>query len=426
MEKAHLSGIVLALLLVLSPLFSYASTTAVPSSRSEIYSFINQVWETNPGIQSVEAEVIAAKANASALSRPIYNPELELNGEQVHKDAQEDTYTVGISQPIDLFNKRGANRQVGQASLAEVQALLAAKKLSVGTAAFTALVNFNVAQEIADLARKRTELLRSFVQLTEKKHAVGDLGQAALDQAKLALSEAIAQQASTEIALNQAKEALAAITNDITNAWPALPNKLPQPPQFPNDPTSLLQQLPSLQVLHYRANTANARIKVAQTNTRPDPTISLRGGEEDKNALVGLTFSIPLFVRNNFHDQVAGANQEAIAADKARLDAYWHAKARLQGSISRYKILYRSYSQWQEISAGSLNSGIKLLNKLWDAGEINTTDYLIQLKQRIDNQIAGTELQGQTWQAWFQWLDASGNLNQWLGDDGQPNKRDIS
>jgi len=278
---------------------------------------------------------------------------------------------------------------------------------------------------VVDLAIRRTHLLKKFEQLTEKKYAVGDLGQAALDQSRLALSEAIAQQANAEISLSQAKEALAAITNRTANAWPALSSHLPRPPQLPKDPTRLLQQLPSIQILNYRTNMANALIKVAETNTRPDPTISLRGGQEDKKALIGLSFSIPLFVRNNFQDQVRSASQEAIAIDKARLNAYWQAKARLQGATSRYDVLYRAYKQWGNVSAGSLHAGIKLLDKLWSAGEINTTDYLIQLKQRIDSQIAGTELQGQTWQAWFLWLDASGNLDHWLGLSAQLTTRDI-
>ncbi len=425
MEKRYLT-IGVTILCLLSPLWGYGATLNNPPPNAAIRSFLNQAWQTNPSIQAAEAEVNAASANASALGRPIYNPELELDGERVHKDAQEDTYTVGISQTIDLFNKRGANRQVGQSTLAEAQATLAAQKLAVGVAALTALREFNTTQQIADLAKKRTKLLRKFVQLTEKKQAAGDLGQAALDQSRLALSEAIAQQANAGIALSQAKEALAAITNHTTDAWPALSSHLPSLSHLPNDPVRLLQQLPSIQILNYRANTANARIRVAKTNTRPDPTISLRGGQEDKKALVGLSLSIPLFVRNNFHDQVTSASQEAIAIDKARLNAYWQAKARLQGTASRYNLLYRSYKQWRDISAGSLNGGIKLLDKLWDAGEINTTDYLRQLKQRIDSQIAGTELQGQTWQAWFQWLDASGNLNLWLGYDAQSHNGGIN
>lgn len=421
MSRRHFLILGLTILALLSPIWGYASSPSSPPSA--IRSLLDQVWQTNPSIQSAEAEVSAATANASASGRPIYNPELELDGERVRKDSQEDTYTVGISQTIDLFNKRGANRQVGQFTLAEAQASLAAQKLTVGIAALTALREFNTTQQIASLAKKRTQLLKKFVELTEKKHAAGDLGQAALDQSRLALSEAIAQQANTEFALSQAKEALAAITNRTANAWPALPSQLPRLPQLPSDPTRLLQQLPSIQILNYRANTANARIRVAKTNTRPDPTISLRGGQEDKKALIGLSLSVPLFVRNNFHDQVTSASQESIAIDKARLNAYWQAKARLLGTASRYGILYSSYNQWSNVSAGSLNGGIKLLDKLWDAGEINTTDYLIQLRQRIDSQIAGTELQGQTWQAWFQWLDASGNLDHWLGLSAQPHNR---
>ncbi len=408
----------LTILALLSPLSGYAS-----SPPTAICSFLDQAWQTNPSIQSAEAEVNAAAANASALRRPLYNPGLEFDGERVRNDPQEDTYTIGLSQTIDLPNKRGANRKVGQSTLAETQAALAAQRLSVGIAALTALSEYNTALQVSDLAKRRTKLLVKFVQLTEKKYTAGDLGQAALDQSRLALSEAIAQQANVEIARSQAKEALAAITNRTAKAWPTLSGRLPQPPQLPKDSTRLLQQLPSIQMVNYSANTARARIAVAKTNTLPAPTISLRGGQEDKKALIGLNLSIPLFVRNNFHDQVASAGQEAIAIDKARLNAYWRAKARLQGTASRYSLLYLADQQWRTISAGSLNGGIKLLDKLWDAGEINTTDYLIQLKQRIDSQIAGTELQGQTWQAWFQWLDASGNLDHWLGISAQSHNR---
>lgn len=420
MSQRYILVLGLTVLSLLLPLCGYASIPHIPISSTPVNLFIEQVWQTNPSIQSAEAEVNAAIANASALERPLYNPELEFDGERVRNDSQEDTYTIGVSQTIDLFGKRRANRQVGQSILSETQAALAAKKLSVGIAALTALREFNTAQQVTDLAAKRTQLLKKFVQLTEKKYAAGDLGQAALDQSRLALSEAIALQASTEIFLSNAKEALAAITNRTADVWPTLLNDLPDPPQLPKDLTVLLQQLPSIQILNYRASTAKARIKVAKTNTRPDPTISLRGGQEDQKALIGLNLRMPLFVRNNFQDQVIRANQEATAIYKMRLNAYWQAKARLQGTASRYDLLYRAYKEWSNVSAGSLNRGIILLDKLWVAGEINTTDYLIQLKQRIDSQIAGSELLGQTWQAWIFWLDASGNLDHWLGCSVQP------
>lgn len=407
----------LTAVLLIFPLWAWGfepiSTSSRPSIKIRL--FLNQVWRTNPSIQSAKASVDAASANALALSRPLYNPELEFDGERVSNVPEDDTYTVEIKQTIDLFNKRGANRRVGQLTLAQAQAILAAQRLSVGIAALTALREFNTDHAIVVLAKQRTKLLKRFVDATDKKYAAGDLDQASLDQSRLTLSEAIAQQANAEVTLSQAKEALAAITNRMTDAWPALQNHLPGPPHLSDVSVRLLRQLPSLQILNYRTITANARIKVAETNTRPDPTIGVRGGQEDKNALIGLSLNIPLFVRNNFQAQVTSACHEAIAADKTRVNAYWHAKARLNATASRYEILYRAYKQWSSISTRSLKSGITLLDKLWEAGEINTTDYLIQLKLRIDSQIAGVELQGETWQAWLEWLDASGNLDRWLG-----------
>ena len=55
-----------------------------------------------------------------------------------------------------------------------------------------------------------------------------------------------------------------------------------------------------------------------------------------------------------------------------------------------------------------------LIERLWQTGEINSTDYIVQLKQRIDSQIAGVELKGRAWQAWSEWLRASGQVESWL------------
>ena len=73
--------------------------------------------------------------------------------------------------------------------------------------------------------------------------------------------------------------------------------------------------------------------------------------------------------------------------------------------------LYAAMNRWQHASKHSLDGGIELLNRLWSAGELSTTDYLVQLKQRIDSQIAGQELNGKAWQMWFSVMEASGQLN---------------
>ncbi len=55
-----------------------------------------------------------------------------------------------------------------------------------------------------------------------------------------------------------------------------------------------------------------------------------------------------------------------------------------------------------------------LLESMWETGEINTTDYLFQVQQTLDTQIAGIKLHRNLWGARIEWLSASNTLNKWL------------
>ena len=58
---------------------------------------------------------------------------------------------------------------------------------------------------------------------------------------------------------------------------------------------------------------------------------------------------------------------------------------------------------------------IILLEKMWQAGELTATDFLIQAKQNIDTLMTATSLKGEVWQAAIAWLEASGQVEIWLG-----------
>ncbi|MCU7854078.1 MAG: TolC family protein, partial [Candidatus Thiodiazotropha sp. (ex Lucinoma borealis)] len=71
-------------------------------------------------------------------------------------------------------------------------------------------------------------------------------------------------------------------------------------------------------------------------------------------------------------------------------------------------------SQWTSLGRTSLEQHSVLLETQWQAGEMSTSDYLLQIKQAIDTRIAGLKLKGELWNAWTTWLTASGTLNSWL------------
>lgn len=403
--------------------FLLSSFAATPSSRHQsskqdlipLANFTHDIWQTNPAIQSAQADVARANADYSQSRRPLYNPSLNLDGERIHNDEKEDTYTAGLSQTIDLFNKRKARAKVGRYGLVEAKANLSQQKLVLATETLTALTEYRTAQSVVQLATRRTQLLQRFKEQNVRKFRSGDIAQDAVDQASLAYAEAISQQADEEMALIKAQERLIAITDITPDHWPELPARLP----IPIHAVSMKQQqwlttLPIMQVYRAQVAAAQATIRVAKTETKPDPTVSLRGGAENSKFLVGAGLSIPLFIRNNFTDQVRAANHQAIAVEQMRMNIYRQSKAALQGSLSRYQILYQANILWEKVAKDSLQSGIQLLNRLWLAGELSTTDYLVQLKQRINSQIAGAKLKGQAWQQWFLVMKSSGQLNHWL------------
>jgi cobalt-zinc-cadmium efflux system outer membrane protein len=40
----------------------------------------------------------------------------------------------------------------------------------------------------------------------------------------------------------------------------------------------------------------------------------------------------------------------------------------------------------------------------------------VQVEQTLDSEIAAKDLHAKAWEAWFNWLSASGEVKQWLGE----------
>jgi cobalt-zinc-cadmium efflux system outer membrane protein len=123
---------------------------------------------------------------------------------------------------------------------------------------------------------------------------------------------------------------------------------------------------------------------------------------------------MPLPIRNTGRAEIAAAQADADAAFasgravRLRSEA-WLRQARLTYSTSR-----AASEAFRTSRANAFEERARLLEKLWQAGEIGTSDYLVQLKQSLDTALAGLALENQTWQAWFDYLAASGRLGDWI------------
>ena len=172
--------------------------------------------------------------------------------------------------------------------------------------------------------------------------------------------------------------------------------------------------LPGVAAARQRVTMADAVVGLQRRERRPDPTLSLTGGYEDGERLIGLGLSISLPIRNRFAHEVTAAMAERVQAQQLADDAVQMAHASLISATERYGLSRSAWDEWEHTGRKSLDRKSEQLRRLWQAGDMDMADYFGQLGEALDVQESIIDLRGQTWQAWFEWLRASGQVNVWL------------
>lgn len=391
----------------------WANPPSANATNTALKGLLQHVWETHPSVQAAQSAVEAARARGKAAGQPIYNPELEVDAERTAVN----TLSIGINQTVDWGDKRDAQQRMGNSEIRLAQANLANLRQQIASDVLSALARYRNAQSLLTLAKMRSELTGRLVETTEQRYAAGDLGQLDVALARVAHSESRMQVARRASAVAVQQAALVAASGLNLAQWPQLPKHSPPPPANPQRDT-LLAQLPQLIAQQARIATARAGTHLAKASRSADPTFGLRGGAEESDVLLGLSFSMPLNLRNNYRAEVTAATAQAIVEEKTLLDLHRQAASRFDGSLSVYRLTHAAWRQWQRHGQGELAHQLSLVERIWKAGELGTTDYLLQTGQNIGTQVTAAELQGDLWQAWVEWLSASGQVEAWVINAG--------
>ncbi|SDD65823.1 TolC family protein [Kordiimonas lacus] len=376
--------------------------------RPILHEFIEQVSADHPALKAAEAALAAARARAKGQSRPIYNPEIEVG----YEDGAEVTKEIGLSQTFDWSGKRKARTLVGRAGIDAAEASYAIAKKALLSDILEALSEYQTASSLLDVAERREDLSRQFLDLAARRHKAGEMPQAELLTARLALAEARAAKNEAMLVLSSAEERLAAISGQDRDVWPRLTGAPLHTVIVPE--TTDYERLPELRLAQAQSEIARARIRVAKSERMPDPTVGVRVGEEGSSSLVGLSASIPIPIRNSYRDQVDAAGSDFLEVQQNYYAENRRVRARYDASLKRYLAASQAWSLWQDQGAEPLKEQRLLLGKLLDARQIGAIDYLIQLNQTFATEEASVELNGRLWNAWFDWQDAGATVEEWL------------
>ncbi len=404
---------VLCGLIVMSWTTLGAETTVLGDARASVAltHFVQAVVDSNYRVQAARAGLEASSALRDAASRPLYNPELSLDAE----NAQARIRTLSISQTLDWGGKRRARTAVAELDRLVAEAEYLDARWTVAVDLLNGLVQYQTGVERARLAQTRQQLMEEFATLAQHQFEAGELDQVALDQALLSLTEARIQKAMVAADLAEARQAVYSLGQRIPEAqWPSLPEKLPEIPEQSADSQALVLALPGVVAARQRVTMADAVVGLQRRERRPDPTLSFTGGYEDGERLIGLGLSISLPIRNRFAHEVTAAMAERIQAQQLADDAVQMAHASLTSAAERYGLSRSAWDDWEQLGRKSLDRKSEELRRLWQAGDMDMADYFGQLGEALDVRESIIDLRGQIWQAWFEWLRASGQVNVWL------------
>jgi len=407
----------MAILLVASAFLpvSYAQTLSTKKFEMapiELQQFIQRTFLTHPRLTAAKAEFNAARAKYTAADKAIYNPELELDGEET--DIK--TSSIGLSQTIDWGDQQGAKTAIARHQLNAALAKLQQERQKLLGDLLMVLSDFKNKSQLADLSAQRLALMKNFFDVAKQKHAAGDLNQVELDLAQLAYSESIFDNAKVLAEHVEAEQAFYALYNVNAATNKALPTMIVdfQKVTLPDEFEQFVMSLPQMQIVRSNVEASKNTIKLRQSEASADPTISIRGGREDKENLVGVTLTIPLNIRNSYSAEIEVARREYLQAEQLAQQAWRNIRKDIIAKTRHYQLTQKAWNQWKTSGQLSIQRQLKLLKRLWRAGDLSTTDYLVQIKQNLDTQSAGIEIQTTLWSSWLAWLNATAQTESWL------------
>ncbi|MCH9674369.1 MAG: TolC family protein [Gammaproteobacteria bacterium] len=388
-----------------------ATLTTDVSAPSALSTFAQRILQAHPRVQAAQAELDAARARERGAGRALYNPRLDAE----YEDGDLRTRSIGINQTIDLGGKRGARERAASFETQSAMESLALVRQDVLAELLSALGMVDATAEQLQIAGERKALMDRLRALADERQRAGDLSQIELELARLAYAEAALLQAQAAGRQVTATQALARVAGGDLPSYPPLPTTYSGVTLNESAVNAILTDLPSVRVAQARIASAQAVVDLRRRERRPDPTIGVYGGREGDDNLVGIRFSIPFPVRNSYRAEVDAASADLVALDQSTANDYRQLRAELVAAHQRYELARTAWNDWQRIGAGSLTSQTEMLERLWRAGELNTTDYLVQLRQTLDTRVAASEQRGVVWESWIAWLAVSGQVDAWAG-----------
>ena len=400
----NLTGAILA--------FSLSAAALAAPKENASDSWLIQQINKHPDILAAKETMKAVFSQAQGSKKALYNPELTTGYE---REGDTNNFEIGINQKIDWWDKREAREQQANFSLTQVSKYFSSLQQVKISQALQALISYKAAKEQATIANEQEQQLTTLLEIVQQRQQTGDLGQVDAELTYLSLSQILNNTALAQVTLKKAIVRVKELLPDWTEDRKVLPA---QGIVINTDNVSPLMQQewlnthPAVLAAKAQWQVSKAQAQVVLLNTKAEPTFGIRAGKIAQDTLIGLDFSMPLNIRNDFSEQARAANQFANAAESTYRSVFRQQKFAIQASKATLLAYQKNYHRWVKLMQGRGKRSGYLLAKQWQSGDMSTTQYLLALQQRAAGLSAGIELKNQYRLSQIDWLLQVGQLGQ--------------
>lgn len=390
--------------------FAFSATASETGQNLAWRNWLKNQIETQPQIVAARQQLKAQLFLADGRSQPLYNPELETEFERLENA---DNYRIGINQTMDVWGKRDSRQQEAELLRLAAEQTYAQTYQEKLAEALSVLATYQASKARYLLAQQQEQQINTLFQLVKNKQKAGDLGQIEVDFSLASLAQR----------LNETAQAMADFRIAETQAWELFPN-------LPNDKSVVPPQLWQVNIapasgavspdpvdLHPRVLLAKTQwdiqkeaAELARLDTKADPTFGIKAGRDGDEEVVGLSFSMPLKVRNNLNAERRAANEQALSAEATYLAVRRKQQYQLQAAASIAQQYQKQLQRLKSLLQESNEQSLKLLEQQWRTGDLSTNDYLLALQQNMAGALSSIELQEKFQLAVIDWLKASGQV----------------
>ncbi|AQS38173.1 outer membrane protein [Shewanella psychrophila] len=365
-----------------------------------------QTFNALPEVAAQQARRTQAKLSVQAADQAIYNPELGMN----YQNATDDTYSLDISQTIDWGDKRGAATRIAQLQTEILLSDITLERSQMLANVIQALVEQSQSRKALNFQQQQLASAKRSLDIAKQQLQVGDLSSVALQLVQLDVASRAAEYALAEQDSISADASVLILLGNSETAFSGFIGSL----RVPTISMQIDPELPALKSAYQQVMLTKLSADQVKADTSADPTISLSAEREGVENKVGVGFSIPLQIRNNYSDTLAVASQEIAIAEQTYLAQERVLKQQQQKFYLAMPRLTERYQDWRELVLNSGHEAASGLAQQWRAGDIETSVYLQSQRQLSTSYLAGLSLETALYTSWLEWMGASGQLETYL------------